>query len=219
MTITCALPVFSGWGCQKGLSLKAPTLVVDLWTSIPAVFVNGFIHLFLCRQMNQKHFFFVGLWRAVALFIASIFFFLREGQCSLDWTTSLAVSMLLWKLPEQMDTVCHPWTVRAFRDCGEFVNFQFLHTNSWTAPKAEDGHKPLQLPKKTCIYTFTFCLWSLLCMSNTIFDGATDGFSAACSLYGFFLYVACLQLKTCQNLVEILEMWTQEQKVDQFELT
>lgn len=110
----------------------------------------------------------------------------------------LAVSMVLWN-GHSVPSLDRQGPQRLWGAC------LFLYTNSWTAPEAEDGHKPLHLSKnKASIYTFTFCLWGLLCMSNTIFDGATDAFK--CSVFAsWFLSLRCMfatknMSKPCWNI-------------------
>lgn len=65
--------------------------------------------------------------------------------------------------------------LKNFKDFEEFVNVSFFYPNSWTAPKAQDGYinkfispKKKKKPYTISIYTFRFCFWSALCMSNTI---------------------------------------------------
>lgn len=101
--------------------------------------------------------------------------------------------------------------LKNFKDFEEFVNVSFFYPNSWTEPKAQDGHinkfiSPPPPPKKNLhdfyLYIQILCLWSALCMSNTILTVLWIMFFFKCSTFAFlsfFLSLCCIVCAT-QNL-------------------
>lgn len=98
--------------------------------------------------------------------------------------------------------------LKNFKDFEEFVNVSFFYPNSWTAPKAQDGYINKFISQKKTIYTFRFCLWSALCMSNTILTVLWIFFK--CITWAFLFLSLCWIVnatQTCQIFVNVVKMW------------
>lgn len=84
--------------------------------------------------------------------------------------------------------------------------FFFFYPNSRTAPKAQDGYiNKFISQKKTYLYIQILCLWSALCMSNTIMMVLWIILFFFLGLLSFF--TLCTQLQTCQLSVNVMKMW------------
>lgn len=127
-----------------------------------------------------------------------------------------------------MRTMCRPWTGMAYRTSKTSENlwmFLFFYPNSWTAPKAQDGYInkfTSQKRKKKNLHDFylyihILCLWSALCMSNTILTVLWIHCikrSMFVLLVSFFLYVASCECnwKPVRDFVNVMKMWKNYEK-------
>lgn len=196
-----------------------------LWIYIPAVLVISFKLVFLSRW-GQTDVSFVRRWRSNVLFTVGDGDVLLSGQNNdilavgrsndteiVEYPHSAIGHRLSATKVYENNVPFLDWHgLKNFKDFQEFVNVSFFLSKLWTAPEAQDGYiNKFISPKKNYLYIQILCLWSSLCMSNTIMTVLwiiLFSVQYICFFLSFFLYVAlCTQHETGQ--IFVVKMWKQ----------